>query len=143
VPMLMQHDSLVGKRAFFATKHLFVTPHEDNQLFPSGDHVVQSEECLGLKQWTKEVRGYQLAAGEQESMGATWAASLKAQWAPGCSVAAAFAVCVLCLLRLPLSHQCVCVFAPCLFVLYTCRTAPWLMLTQSSGTLLGSHTCRG
>lgn len=56
VPMLMQHDSLVGKRAFFATKHLFVTPHDDSQLFPSGDHVVQSEDCLGLKQWTKEVR---------------------------------------------------------------------------------------
>jgi primary-amine oxidase len=55
VPMLMQPDSLVGKRAFFATKHLFVTPHEDGQLFPSGDHVVQSEDCLGLKQWTKEV----------------------------------------------------------------------------------------
>jgi primary-amine oxidase len=54
--MLMQPDSLVGKRAFFATKHLFVTPHEDNQLYPSGDHVVQSEDCLGLKQWTKEVR---------------------------------------------------------------------------------------
>jgi primary-amine oxidase len=54
--MLMQPDSLVGKRAFFATKHLFVTPHEDGQLFPSGDHVVQSEDCLGLKQWTKEVR---------------------------------------------------------------------------------------
>lgn len=56
VPMLMQPDSLVGKRAFFATKHLFVTPHDDAQLFPSGDHVVQSEDCLGLKQWTKEDR---------------------------------------------------------------------------------------
>ena len=54
--MLMHPDSLVAKRAFFASKHLFVTPHEDGQLFPSGDHVVQSEECLGLKQWTQEVR---------------------------------------------------------------------------------------
>lgn len=57
VPMLMQPDSLVGKRAFFASKHLFVTPHDDAQLFPSGDHVVQSEECLGLKQWTQEASG--------------------------------------------------------------------------------------
>jgi Cu2+-containing amine oxidase len=55
-PMLMQADSLVGKRAFFASKHLFVTPHVDGQLFPAGEHVVQSEDCLGLKQWTKEVR---------------------------------------------------------------------------------------
>lgn len=57
--MLMQPESLVGKRAYFARKHLFVTPHHDDQLFPAGDHVVQSEECLGLAQWTKEVRhGY-------------------------------------------------------------------------------------
>jgi primary-amine oxidase len=54
--MLMQPESLVAKRAFFATKHLFVTPHDDEQVFPAGDHVVQSEDCLGLKIWTKEVR---------------------------------------------------------------------------------------
>eukprot|EP00878_Enallax_costatus_P043708 GHUV01051764.1.p1 GENE.GHUV01051764.1~~GHUV01051764.1.p1 ORF type:complete len:149 (+),score=27.62 GHUV01051764.1:345-791(+) len=54
-PMLMQPESLVGKRAFFASKHLFVTPHDDDQLFPAGDHVVQSEDCLGLKEWTREV----------------------------------------------------------------------------------------
>lgn len=53
-PMLMQPESLVGKRAFFATKHLFVTPHDDSHKFPAGDHVVQSEDCLGLKLWTKE-----------------------------------------------------------------------------------------
>jgi primary-amine oxidase len=54
--MLMQAESLVGKRAFFASKHLFVTPHVDGQLFAAGDHVVQSEDCLGLKQWTQQVR---------------------------------------------------------------------------------------
>lgn len=53
--MLMQPESLVAKRAFFATKHLFVTPHADDQRYPAGDHVVQSEDCLGLKLWTKEV----------------------------------------------------------------------------------------
>lgn len=53
--MLMQAESLVAKRAFFASKHLFVTPHDDDQLFPAGDHVVQSEECLGLREWSREV----------------------------------------------------------------------------------------
>lgn len=56
VPMLQAPESLVYKRAHFATKHLFVTPHQDGQLYPSGDHVVQSEDCLGLKQWLKEDR---------------------------------------------------------------------------------------
>ena len=52
--MLSQPESLVARRAFFASKHLFVTPHDDRQLYPAGDHVVQSEDCLGLKIWTKE-----------------------------------------------------------------------------------------
>jgi len=54
VPMLMNPESLVAKRAFFATKHLFVTPHDDRQLLASGDNVVQSKDCLGLKQWVQE-----------------------------------------------------------------------------------------
>jgi primary-amine oxidase len=54
--MLMHPDSLVAKRAFFASKHLFVTPHDDAQRYPSGDHVVQSTDCLGLKGWVAEVR---------------------------------------------------------------------------------------
>jgi Cu2+-containing amine oxidase len=53
--MLMQPDSLVGRRAFFASKHLFVTPFSDDQFLAAGDHVVQSEDCLGLKQWTAQV----------------------------------------------------------------------------------------
>lgn len=36
VPMLMQPESLVAKRAFFATKHLFVTPHHDEQVSGGG-----------------------------------------------------------------------------------------------------------
>lgn len=59
--MLMTPDSLVAKRAFFASKQLFVTPYQDGQLYPSGDHVVQSEECLGLKQWVAEVSRVQRA----------------------------------------------------------------------------------
>eukprot|EP00879_Flechtneria_rotunda_P011264 GHRR01011766.1.p1 GENE.GHRR01011766.1~~GHRR01011766.1.p1 ORF type:complete len:590 (+),score=170.84 GHRR01011766.1:1269-3038(+) len=53
-PMLMQPESLVAQRAYFASRQLFVTPHDDEQMFPAGDHVVQSEECLGLKQWLKQ-----------------------------------------------------------------------------------------
>jgi primary-amine oxidase len=53
-PMLMQPTSLVGRRAFFASKALFVTPHDDRQLYAAGEHVVQSEDCLGLKVWTRE-----------------------------------------------------------------------------------------
>lgn len=55
--MLMSAESLVAQRAFFASKHLFVTAYEEGQLYPAGDHVVQSETCLGLKEWVKEVRG--------------------------------------------------------------------------------------
>jgi primary-amine oxidase len=55
-PMLMQPTSLVAKRAFFASKALFVTPHDDRQLYAAGEHVVQSEDCLGLKVWTREDR---------------------------------------------------------------------------------------
>eukprot|EP00775_Hariotina_reticulata_P002821 gene2821-3114_t len=35
-------------------KHLFVTPFSDDQFLAAGDHVVQHEECLGLKQWTAQ-----------------------------------------------------------------------------------------
>lgn len=49
--------SLVAQRAVFATKNLWVTPYADDQRYPAGEHVVQSKKCLGLGEWTKEVRG--------------------------------------------------------------------------------------
>ena len=53
--MMMQPSSLVYRRARFATHNLWVTPYEDDQMFPAGKHVVQSQTCLGLAEWTKEV----------------------------------------------------------------------------------------
>lgn len=41
-PMLARPDSIVYKRALFATKALWVTPYRDHELFPSGDYVCQS-----------------------------------------------------------------------------------------------------
>jgi primary-amine oxidase len=54
VVMLAQPGSLLHRRAQFAVKHLWVTPHDDAQKYPAGDHVVSSSECLGLAQWTKQ-----------------------------------------------------------------------------------------
>jgi hypothetical protein len=41
VTMLAQPGSLIHRRAHFATKHLWVTPHDDEQKYPAGDHVVR------------------------------------------------------------------------------------------------------
>lgn len=53
-PMLAAEDSLIAARGVFATKNLWVTPHKDDQKYPAGDYVLQSEVCRGLKEWTKE-----------------------------------------------------------------------------------------
>lgn len=50
-------DSLVARRAEFARKQLWVTPHVDGQRYAAGEHVVQSEACMGLGVWTAQVRG--------------------------------------------------------------------------------------
>lgn len=52
--MHMQPNSLVYRRAKFATHNLWVTPYDDEQMFPAGNHVVQSTSCMGLAEWTKE-----------------------------------------------------------------------------------------
>ncbi|GAX75117.1 hypothetical protein CEUSTIGMA_g2561.t1 [Chlamydomonas eustigma] len=52
--MMMGPNSLVHRRARFATRNLWVTPYDDDQMFPAGNHVVQSQKCLGLAEWTKE-----------------------------------------------------------------------------------------
>lgn len=55
-PPLMAHpDSLIAKRAVFATHNLWVTPHDDDQMYPAGKYVFQADRCTGLSQWTKEV----------------------------------------------------------------------------------------
>ncbi|KAG2486353.1 hypothetical protein HYH03_014934 [Edaphochlamys debaryana] len=51
-PAMMAHPtSLVARRALFATRQLWVTPHADDQRYPAGEHVVQSGACLGLGRW--------------------------------------------------------------------------------------------
>lgn len=52
--LLAQPGSLIAKKAFFATKQLFVTPHDDKQAYPAGDYVLDAKDCTGLKIWTKE-----------------------------------------------------------------------------------------
>ncbi|MEW5302648.1 MAG: hypothetical protein WDW36_005411 [Sanguina aurantia] len=52
--MMALPGSLVAARALFATKHLWVTPFHNNQKYPAGEHIVQSEKCKGLGEWTKE-----------------------------------------------------------------------------------------
>lgn len=47
-------DSAVARRAHFVTRNLWVTPHDDGQLYPAGTYCMQSERCTGLKVWTAE-----------------------------------------------------------------------------------------
>ncbi|GFR44735.1 hypothetical protein Agub_g6063 [Astrephomene gubernaculifera] len=54
-PFMQAHpSSLVARRALFASRQLWVTPHCDSQRYPAGDHVVQSERCRGLAEWTQQ-----------------------------------------------------------------------------------------
>ena len=47
-------NSAVARRAAFATRSLWVTPHHDEQRFPAGMHCVQSKACSGLSLWTRD-----------------------------------------------------------------------------------------
>ena len=53
--LLANPESVVGKRAVFASKNLWVTPYEEEQRFPAGDYLMASKECNGLRLWTQEV----------------------------------------------------------------------------------------
>jgi len=53
-PLLAQPDSVIGKKGYFASKQLWVTPHDDTQRFPSGDYVLGAKDCAGLKVYTKD-----------------------------------------------------------------------------------------
>ncbi|KFY05178.1 hypothetical protein O988_00198, partial [Pseudogymnoascus sp. VKM F-3808] len=46
-PLLAKPGSIVGKRAAFARKALWVTPYRDYELFPAGDYVCQSQGTPG------------------------------------------------------------------------------------------------
>lgn len=56
-PLLMAtEDSLLTARGTFATKSLWVTPHQDDERWPAGDYTIQSEGGEGLGKWTQENR---------------------------------------------------------------------------------------
>ncbi|ORZ03925.1 copper amine oxidase [Syncephalastrum racemosum] len=61
-PMLPKPGSLVYERAKFATKTIWVTPYDPDQIYPAGFYCSQSpgDDSMGLPAWTKEpqsVRG--------------------------------------------------------------------------------------
>jgi primary-amine oxidase len=50
--MLASADSSAARRALFATKSLWVTPHEDGELFPTGKYAMNSREDTGpMARW--------------------------------------------------------------------------------------------
>lgn len=53
-PLLAQPDSLVSQRGLFTRHSLFVTPYHQQQCFPAGMHVVQSDRDMGLGEWMKQ-----------------------------------------------------------------------------------------
>ncbi|KAI9272971.1 copper amine oxidase [Phascolomyces articulosus] len=57
-PLLAKPGSIAYERARFASRTLWVTPYNPDQLFPGGFYCYQSEpsDNLGLPQWTKEVK---------------------------------------------------------------------------------------
>jgi hypothetical protein len=55
--LLAQPDSPVAQRGLFTTKNIWVTPHDDAQLYPAGTYVLQSSRDSGLGLWTQQVRG--------------------------------------------------------------------------------------
>lgn len=51
-PILVQPDAAVMKRAGFLANNLWVTPHRDDERYPSGDYPNQSIGGDGLPKWT-------------------------------------------------------------------------------------------
>lgn len=52
--LLARPGSAVARRAAFTTRNLWVTSHSDEQRYPAGEYVMQSQACSGLSVWTKE-----------------------------------------------------------------------------------------
>ena len=55
--LLTGPESTVTQRGQFATKHLWVTPHDDAERWPAGDYTIQSRGGEGLPAWTGNDRG--------------------------------------------------------------------------------------
>ena len=59
--ILADPNSTIGRRAIFATKNLWVTPHSESERFPAGDYTLGSKGNVGLSEWTKQVDPQSLA----------------------------------------------------------------------------------
>ena len=55
-PMYAHPSSEHPRRAAFATKNLWVTPHSDDERFPAGDYCLRVGDNSGLLAWTALVR---------------------------------------------------------------------------------------
>ena len=53
---LASPDSIIGKRAGFMYKHLWVTPNRRAERYPAGEYPFQHEGGAGLPEWTKQNR---------------------------------------------------------------------------------------
>lgn len=53
--LLAKPYSLIAERGLFATKHLWVTPHQEEERYAAGDWVLQAEGGAGLEDWVKQV----------------------------------------------------------------------------------------
>jgi primary-amine oxidase len=53
---LALENSVLGKRAGFMYKHLWVTPNNENERYPAGDYPFQHEGGAGLPDWCKQNR---------------------------------------------------------------------------------------
>ena len=55
-PMYAHPTSEHPRRAAFATKNLWVTPHSDDERYPAGDYCMRVGDTSGLLEWTALVR---------------------------------------------------------------------------------------
>ncbi|KAL8281293.1 hypothetical protein RQP46_006327 [Phenoliferia psychrophenolica] len=60
-PLLAAHDSLIGRRATFAKKNIWVTPYVEGQLYPAGKYVQQTPKAPvdSLEYWMEGARNIQ------------------------------------------------------------------------------------
>lgn len=54
--LLFTNDSYLAKRVAFAGKHFWVTPYNENEIYPEGKYINQSTKESGLGLWTQQNR---------------------------------------------------------------------------------------
>ncbi len=70
-----QPGSLIAKKGLFATKQLWVTPHDDKQCFPSGDYVLDAKASLEAGPRPRAVRPCGWWQRDRYSWGGAWSAT--------------------------------------------------------------------